>query len=72
VIKPGVKNEGIPEGLAPRLRMKKQFERAMIKIAKDHPATTYDNFIRDYGSTFVPNCAAPSSVAFLINAPFSE
>lgn len=59
-------------GLAPRLAMKQRFEAAMVHIAQNYPATTYDNFIRDYGSSFVPNYNPPSSVEFLRNGPFAE
>ena len=73
----GLKELGAPAvetivRLAPRLRMKQQFEASMIHIAQDYPATTYDNFIRDYGSRFVTNYKAPSGVDFLMNAPFQE
>ena len=59
-------------GLAPRLAMKRQFEAAMVRIAHDHPAVTYDNFVRDFGSRLVEGYKAPSSVDFLMNAPFKE
>ncbi len=68
----GVVNVDVIVRLAPRLAMKQQFEAAMLHIAQDYPATTYDNFIRDTGSRFVPNYKAPSGVDFLMNAPFSE
>jgi len=36
------------------------------------PETTYDNFARDFGARFVTGYEAPSSVDFLMNAPFQE
>lgn len=59
-------------GLAPRLAMKRQFGAAMAQIARDYPAVTYDNFIRDFGDRLVENYKAPSSVDFFMGAPFKE
>jgi hypothetical protein len=33
-------------------------------------ATTYGNFARDFGERFVPGYEAPSTVDYLLNAPF--
>lgn len=41
-----------------------------VVVAK--PETTYDNFARDFGERFVPGYARPSTVEFLLNAPFRE
>lgn len=56
----------------PRLGMKQQFTRAVCRIVETWPATTYDNFARDFGERFVPGYKPQSSVDFLMNAPFPE
>jgi hypothetical protein len=56
----------------PRLGMKQKMTRCFCHIAETMPETTYDNFTRDFGKRFVPGYKAPSSVDFLLNAPFQE
>jgi len=56
----------------PRLEMKQRFARAVCRIVETRPATTYDNFARDFGERFVPGYQYPSTVDLLMNAPFSE
>jgi hypothetical protein len=56
----------------PRLGMKHCFAHAVCHVAEQRPATTYDNFARDFGERFVPNYAAPSMVDALLGAPFDE
>jgi hypothetical protein len=56
----------------PRLDMKRSFTDSVCRIAKARPETTYDNFARDFGERFVPGYKAPSTVDFLMNAPFDE
>ena len=56
----------------PRLEMKQRFTRAVCGIVETRPATTYDNFARDFGERFVPGYQRPSTVDFLLNSPFSE
>jgi len=56
----------------PRLEMKQRFTRAVCGIVETRPATTYDNFARDFGERFVPGYTRPSTVDFLQNAPFKE
>jgi hypothetical protein len=56
----------------PRLEMKQQFTRAVCGIVMTRPDTTYDNFARDFGERFVPGYKPPSTVDFLLNAPFRE
>src|SRR5216683_2051631 len=41
-------------------------------IAKNHPNTTRDNFIADFGLKYVPGYMRPSSVDFLHESPFAE
>lgn len=56
----------------PRLGMKMRMTRRFCSIARSHPQTTYDNFIRDFGERFVPGYAAPSVADVVANAPFDE
>jgi hypothetical protein len=56
----------------PRLDMKQKMTQCFCHIAKKHPETTYDNFARDFGERFIAGYKAPSSVDFMMNAPFQE
>ena len=56
----------------PRLGMKRGFTDSVCRIVKTKPETTYDNFAADFGERFVPGYQRPSTVDFLMNAPFEE
>jgi HD domain-containing protein len=56
----------------PRLGMKRGFTDSVCRIVKTKPETTYDNFAGDFGERFVPGYQRPSTVDFLMNAPFEE
>jgi hypothetical protein len=56
----------------PRLDMKQRFTRAVCTIVETRPATTYDNFARDFGDRFVAGYQHPSAVDLLMAAPFKE
>jgi len=56
----------------PRLQMKQNFTRAVCRICETRPATTYDNFARDFGERFLPGYQRPSTVDVLLAAPFTE
>jgi hypothetical protein len=56
----------------PRLGMKRGFTDSVCRIVKTKPETTYDNFAADFGERFVPGYRRPSTVDFLMNAPFEE
>ena len=56
----------------PRLGMKERFTQAVCRIVETRPATTYDNFARDFGERFVPGYQPASTVDYLLNAPFEE
>lgn len=56
----------------PRLEMKKRFADSVCRIVMSKPETTYDNFAADFGERLVPGYARPSTVDFLMNAPFTE
>ena len=56
----------------PRLNMKEKFTRSVCGIVETRPATTYDNFARDFGERFVPGYKPVSTVDYLLNSPFKE
>jgi hypothetical protein len=56
----------------PRLGMKERFTHAVCRIVESRPATTYDNFTRDFGERFVSGYKRPSAVDLLYDAPFPE
>jgi len=56
----------------PRLDMKRRFADSVCRIVKTKPETTYDNFAGDFGDRLVPGYKRPSTVDFLMNAPFAE
>jgi len=56
----------------PRLEMKERFTQAVCRIVETRPATTYDNFARDFGARFVPGYKPASTVDYLLNSPFKE
>jgi hypothetical protein len=56
----------------PRLGMKNELTTCLCGIAKNHPNTTRDNFIADFGLKYVPGYMRASSVDFLHQSPFSE
>ena len=56
----------------PRLDMKNMLTTWLCGIATNHPNTTRDNFIADFGMKYVPGYTRVSSVDFLHQAPFAE
>jgi hypothetical protein len=56
----------------PRLRMKHELTECLCGIARNHPNTTRDNFIADFGVKYLPGYTRISAVDFLHNAPFAE
>ncbi len=56
----------------PRLDMKNMLTTCLRAIATDHPNTTRDNFIADFGMKYVPGYTRVSSVDLLHQAPFAE
>lgn len=56
----------------PRLEMKRRFKDSVCRIVKTKPDTTYDNFAGDFGERFVTGYKRPSTVDFLMDAPFAE
>src|SRR5215467_3103535 len=62
---------GIVEAF-PRVGMKEQFTHAVCRIVEARPATTYDNFARDFGERFVQGYQPASTVDYLQYSPFRE
>jgi hypothetical protein len=62
---------GIVEAF-PRMEMKQRFTHAVCRVVETRPATTYDNFARDFGERFVPSYKRTSTVDYLLNSPFKE
>jgi len=56
----------------PRLGMKRCFADSVCRIVRTRPETTYDNFAGDFGERFVSGYKRPSTVDFLMDAPFEE
>jgi len=56
----------------PRLDMKRRFADSVCHIVETKPETTYDNFAGDFGERFVPGYKRPSTVDFLMDAPFED
>jgi hypothetical protein len=56
----------------PRLEMKRRFTDSVCHIVETKPETTYDNFAGDFGERFVPGYHRPSTVDFLMDAPFED
>ena len=56
----------------PRLDMKRCFKDSVCRIVENKPETTYDNFAGDFGERFVAGYKRPSTVDFLMGAPFAE
>jgi hypothetical protein len=56
----------------PRLNMKREMRACFSHMARAAPATSYDNFLRDFGERFVSGYEAPSTVDLLMGAPFRE
>ena len=54
----------------PRLKVKQRFTDVVCGIVKSRPNSTYDNLAHDFGERFVPGYQAPSTVDYLLNAPF--
>lgn len=56
----------------PRLRMKEALTTCLCGIARNHPDTTRDNFVADFGERYVPGYQRRSFVDFLQHSPFAE
>ena len=56
----------------PRLSMKNEMTTCLCGIVKNHPNTTREGFIADFGLKYVAGYMRPSSVDFLHLSPFAE
>jgi hypothetical protein len=54
----------------PRLALKNEFQACLCNVIRRKPTTSFDNFLRDFGSRYVDGFTAPSFVDLLANAPF--
>src|SRR5580700_2255871 len=56
----------------PRLALKNQLQSSLCNIVRRKPATSFDNFLRDFGTRYVEGFAPPNFADVVANAPFSE
>jgi hypothetical protein len=56
----------------PRLSLKSRLTDCLCAVISRKPATSYDNFLRDFGERYVPGYQARSSVDRLDAAPFDS
>jgi hypothetical protein len=56
----------------PRLVFKNQFKECLCNVVRRKPATSFDNFLRDFGCRYIEGFTAPSFADLFANAPFSE
>jgi hypothetical protein len=56
----------------PRLEMKKRMTKCFCHMVEAAPQTSHDNFLRDFGERYVGGYSPPSSVDFVMNAPFDS
>jgi hypothetical protein len=56
----------------PRLVFKNQFKERLCSVVRRKPATSFDNFLRDFGCRYIEGFTAPSFADLFANAPFSE
>lgn len=58
--------------LFPRLDLKRKMTRCFCRMAETAPATSYGNFLQDFGLRYVPSYRAPSVTDLLLQAPFDD
>ena len=56
----------------PRLSLKSRLTSCLCAVVRRKPATTFDNFLHDFGDRYVPGYHALSSVDRLESAPFES
>jgi hypothetical protein len=56
----------------PRLGLKNGIKECLCNIARQKPATTFDNIARDFGVRYVDGYTPPNFADVIANAPFSE
>ena len=56
----------------PRLALKDQLKSRLCGIIRRKPATSFDNILRDFGTSYVDGFTAPNFAHLIANAPFSE
>jgi hypothetical protein len=65
-------NKKVTLSAYPRLGMKNELTTWLCGIARNHPNTTRDNFIADFGVKYVPGYIRLSPVDLLHQSPFAE
>jgi hypothetical protein len=58
--------------VVPRLDIVRRFTACCCHMAETRPATTYDNFMRDFGEMYVAGYKAPSWVDRILGGPYAE
>jgi HD domain len=56
----------------PRLGLKNGLRECLCNIARQKPATTFDNIVRDFGVRYVEGYMPPNFADVVANAPFPE
>jgi hypothetical protein len=56
----------------PRLKLKDGLKECLCNIARQKPATTFDNIVRDFGVRYVEGYTHPNFADVVANAPFPE
>lgn len=56
----------------PRLAMKRQFRDCLCSLIRQKPATSYDNFLKDFGMRYIEGYIAPNVADLVESAPFAE
>jgi hypothetical protein len=69
-----IPHDKLPAILAefPRLGLKNGLKDCLCTIARQKPATTFDNIVRDFGVRYVNGYAPPNFADIIANAPFPE
>jgi hypothetical protein len=56
----------------PRLKLKDGLKDCLCNVARQKPATTFDNIVRDFGVRYVEGYTHPNFADVVANAPFPE
>lgn len=70
LIEPAVRRQILHD--YPPLSLKSHLTKCLCAVVRRKPDTTYDNFLRDFGSRYVPGYRIRSSVERLDKAPFDS
>ncbi len=56
----------------PRLGVDQVFVKGFCEVLHVKPATSFDNFLRDFDERYITDFKLPSGVDFMMNSPFKE